>query len=248
MNAYTSLAAYYDSLMDPEVYRRFCEVLCTELARADIRDGLVLDLCCGTGTLTRLLSLRGYEMIGCDASPEMLDIAREKCRALEVPPVWICQRADELDLYGTVRAAVCCMDSVNYLTGLRELKRAFSLVSLFLEPGGVFLFDVKSREMFEALAGTASVQEDEESFSSWQYGFDRRSGRAFHQVDLFRQDGDKYIRFTEAHEQRFYSTDTLRQALHGAGLRLKRVSRALSGSKEEEPRGRLLFIAEKPLA
>ena len=78
MNAYTSLAAYYDSLMDPEVYRRFCEVLCTELARADIRDGLVLDLCCGTGTLTRLLSLRGYEMIGCDASPEMLDIAREK--------------------------------------------------------------------------------------------------------------------------------------------------------------------------
>lgn len=246
MNAYTSLAAYYDSLMEPTVYRQFCGVLCRELQRADIREGLVLDLCCGTGFLTRLLAEEGYEMIGCDASPEMLDIAREKCRELPEPPVWICQRADELDLYGTIRAAVCSMDSVNYLTDLRELKRAFSRVSLFLEPGGRFLFDVKSRAMFEALEGASSVQEGEGWLSCWQYGFDRRSGRAAHQVDLFQQEGDAWRRFTEVHEQRWYSEAVLKQALEQAGLRLKRISRSLCDRKAGAAGERLLFVAEKP--
>lgn len=246
MSAYTSLAAYYDSLMDKEVYGRFCSLLCNELEKANISEGLVLDLCCGTGSLTRLLSEQGYEMIGCDASSEMLDIAREKCRELPVPPVWICQQADELDLYGTIRAGVCCMDSVNYLTDLRELKRAFSRVSLFLEPGGRFLFDVKSREMFEALGGTASVQEGELWFSSWQYGFDRHSGRAAHQVDLFQMEHGAYQRFTEVHEQRWYSTEVLTQALEQAGLHLLRISKTYLSRKGDPADKRLLFVAEKP--
>jgi hypothetical protein len=176
----------------------------------------------------------------------MLNIAREKCADLEVPPVWICQEAADLDLYGTIRAAVCCLDSVNYFTDLRELREVFARVSLFLEPGGLFLFDVKSREMFKALGGTSSIQEEEDLFCTWQYGFERRTGYAQHQVDLFLQTGERYERFTEWHEQRAYSTEVLTDALERAGLRLKGIYADYTTKKAREETGRLLFVAEKP--
>lgn len=245
MNQYTGLADCYDRLIDQTIYDRFCGRICALFHQYGINDGLVLELCCGTGTLARLLSQQGYEMIGCDASEEMLNVAREKCADLPVPPVWICQQADELDLYGTVRAAVCCLDSVNYFTGLRELKEAFRRVSLFLEPGGLFLFDVKSREMFRRLGGTSSIQEEDGLFCAWQYGFDSRSGYAQHQVDLFRKQGEQYIRFTEWHEQRAYSRETLTRALEQAGLRLKGVYADYTGTRAREETGRLLFAAQK---
>ncbi len=245
MSQYTGLAACYDRLIDQTIYDRFCGRICALLRKKGITEGLLLELCCGTGTLARKLSLEGYELICCDASPDMLSVAREKCQDLPVPPVWICQEARELDLYGTVRAAVCCLDSVNYFTDLRELKEVFRRVSLFLEPGGMFLFDVKSVQMFRALAGTCSIQEEEGLFCTWQYGFDSRSGYAQHQVDLFRQEGDRYDRFTEWHEQRAYSAETLTAALEQAGLSLCGVYAGYTAKKSREETGRLLFAAQK---
>lgn len=245
MSQYTGLAACYDRLIDQTIYDRFCGRICALLRKNGVRDGLVLELCCGTGTLARRLSLEGYELIGCDASPEMLSVAREKCADLPVPPVWICQRADELDLYGTVRAAVCCLDSVNYFTGLRELKEAFRRVSLFLEPGGVFLFDVKSRAMFRELSGTCSIQEEVDLFCTWQYGFDSRTGYAQHQVDLFCREETGWSRFTEWHEQRAYSAETLKAALEQAGLELRGIYADYTGKKAQGEQGRLLFVAKK---
>lgn len=245
MNPYTTLAPVYDRLIDQAVYDRFCSRITALFHQAGIKDGILLELCCGTGSLTLRLGRQGYEMIGCDLSPEMLSIAREKCAGLAVLPVWICQPAEELDLYGTVRGAVCCLDSVNYFTDLRQLKQVFSRVSLFLEPGGLFLFDVKSRGMFEALGGTASVQEEEGLFCAWQYGFDRRSGHAAHQVDIFEKSGSGYRRFTELHEQRCYSVAQLRQALAEAGFSRCRVFRGLTAAAAREETGRLLFAARK---
>ncbi len=246
MSQYTGLAACYDRLIDQTIYDRFCGRICALLRKHHIGDGLVLELCCGTGTLARRLTEQGYELICCDASPEMLNVAREKCADLPVPPVWICQQAAELDLYGTVRAVVCCLDSVNYFTDLRELKEVFRRVSLFLEPGGLFLFDVKSRQMFRELSGTCSIQEEDGLFCTWQYGYDPRSGYAQHQVDLFRQEGEDYVRFTEWHDQRAYSVDTLKQALAQAGLETKGVYADYTAKKAAEETGRLLFAAQKP--
>ncbi len=245
MSQYTGLAACYDRLIDQTIYDRFCGRICTLLRKYGIADGLVLELCCGTGTLARRLSLAGYELICCDSSMEMLSVARDKCADLPVPPVWICQQAAELDLYGTVRAAVCCLDSVNYFTGLRELKEAFRRVGLFLEPGGVFLFDVKSREMFRQLSGTCSIQEEDDLFCSWQYGFDGKTGYAQHQVDLFRREEAGWSRFTEWHEQRAYSVETLTAALGQAGLALRGVYADYTGKKATTESGRLLFVAQK---
>lgn len=245
MSQYTGLAACYDRLIDQAIYDRFCGRICALLRKNGIADGLILELCCGTGTLARKLTQQGYELICCDASPDMLNVAREKCADLEVPPVWICQEAAELDLYGTVRAVVCCLDSVNYFTDLRELKEIFRRVSLFLEPGGLFLFDVKSRQMFQELAGTCSIQEEEGLFCTWQYGFDSRSGYAQHQVDLFRQEGETYARFTEWHDQRAWSVDTLTQALIQAGMKVKGIYADYTAKKAAEETGRLLFAVQK---
>ena len=184
-------------------------------------------------------------MIGCDASAEMLTIAQEKCAGLAVPPVWICQRAEELDLYGTVRGAVCCLDSVNYFTGLRELKESFRRISLFLEPGGVFLFDIKSRELFQRMAGTVSVQEEADFLCLWQYGFDASSGRGDHQVDIFLKNQENYRRITEIHQQRCYSMEILRQALERAGLTLADVYQDYTLRRAKEETGRLLLLAKK---
>lgn len=190
--SYTAVAALYDRLNGPEIYGRFAARICRLLRQKGIEDGLVLELACGTGTLARALSLEGYEMICCDSSVEMLSVAREKCQDLPVPPVFICQDMRELDLYGTVRAAVCCLDSLNYLTDLDSLRDAIAGVSLFLEPGGIFVFDVKSKAMFRQMAGQCSVYEDDDCYCAWQYGYDGRSGLAEHLVDLFLRQEDCY--------------------------------------------------------
>lgn len=246
MEQYSGLASCYDRLIDQTIYDRFCGRICALLRQNGVEDGLLLELCCGTGTLARMLSQRGYELICCDASPDMLNIAREKCADLPVPPVWICQEAAELDLYGTVRAVISSLDSINYFTDLWELKEVFSRVSLFLEPGGLFLFDVKSVQMFRELGGTSSVQEEEDMFCTWQYGFERRTGYAQHQVDLFLKEKDGYRRFTEWHEQRAYSMETLKKALEQVGLRLKAVYAGYTTKRAKEETGRLLLVAVKP--
>ena len=151
------------------------------------------------------------------------------------------------DLYGTIDAAICCLDSINYLTELQQLKQAFARVSLFLEPGGLFLFDVKTPLAFEEMGGLSSVEELEGAFCAWQYGYDRKSHRAQHQVDVFLQEEDgTWSRNTEWHEQRAYTREQLEQALQQAGLRVRHVYGSPGGKRVGEQTRRLFFVAEKP--
>ena len=151
MIAYSALAAVYDALTGDVPYEQWAIFAQKAFSKRKKPVKLVLELACGTGSLTRLLGQAGYEMIACDLSADMLAVAREKCGELSCSPVFLCQDMCQLDLYGTIDAAVCCLDSVNYLTELRQLKQAFARVSLFLEPGGLFLFDVKTPLAFEEM-------------------------------------------------------------------------------------------------
>lgn len=246
MNAYTALAQVYDALTGDVAYGEWAAFAQRAFAACQRTPQLVLEVACGTGSLTRLLALAGYEMIAADLSPEMLSVAREKCADAPVPPVFLCQDMRELDLYGTVDAAVCGLDSVNYLTSLRGLKQAFRRIALFLNPGGLFLFDVKTKLAFANMGGTASIQELEGAFCAWQYGFDPRSGLAEHQVDIFLPDEQAtYQRRTEYHEQRAYSRQQLEEALEQAGLCLRRVCGGPAMQRATERSERLFFIAEK---
>lgn len=245
MEQYTALAGVYDRLMEDTDYEGFARRIDGMLKKSRLPVQLVLELGCGTGSLAYLLSQKGYEMICCDSSQGMLSAAAEKCAALPVPPVFVCQDMCELDLYGTVQAAVCCMDSLNYLTTLADLRQALRRVSLFMERGGLFIFDVKSEAMFREMAGTVSLYESEDMYCVWQYGCEGRGRAAEHRVDIFEKSGGMYRRRTELHYQRAYPAELLVKELKKAGFKVKGIYSGLSRKRIKEEKGRLLFAAEK---
>ena len=247
MTVYTALAQVYDVLTDDVPYAQWVAFAQRAFEQYGRQPHLVLDLACGTGSLTKLLGQAGYEMIAADLSPEMLTVAREKCSGLPCPPVFLCQDMRELDLYGTIDAAVCGLDSLNYLLGLRDLRQVFQRVALFLEPGGLFLFDVKTKRAFEQMAGLSSIQELDGAYCAWQYGYDPQSRLYEHQVDVFLQQPEgSYERRTEYHVQRCYSREQVEKALAQGGLKLRRVCGGPGFQRVTERTERLFFIAQKP--
>ena len=133
MESYSALAASYDELTQDVGYEKRAAFVEKLFLRSHIPVHTVLDLACGTGTMTALLTERGYELIGVDGSEDMLLEAREKAQTLTgVPPLFLHQSMPELDLYGTVEAAICCLDSLNYLTEAREVRETFRRLHLFI--------------------------------------------------------------------------------------------------------------------
>ena len=169
MDCYTSLAGGYDSLTEDVQYEKRAAFLQKLLAKSTIPVHTVLDLACGTGTMTCLLAEAGYEMIGVDLSEDMLSEAAGKTVSPgKIPPIYLQQSMEELDLYGTVEAAVCCLDSINYLTDARALKRALQRLHLFVAPGGVFLFDVNTPCKLRSLDGQVFLDEREDLYCVWR--------------------------------------------------------------------------------
>ena len=245
MDQYTALAQVYDALVPASFHRRFAQRAHKLFVQEACPPKLILDLACGTGTLALELSKMGYELIGCDASEDMLSIAQRKCQGLNTPPVFLCQAMGMLNLYGTVDAAVCSLDSINYLTDQEEAEKAIGRISLFLNPGGLFLFDVKTPALFEEMAGQVSVDEPEGAYCVWQYGYDPLSMLAEHRVDLFLKRNKTYERYRESHTQRAYTRRQLIDMLVNAGLQVENVYRGFSSRIARKETGRLLFAARK---
>ena len=146
MSSYQQLAGAYDELTWDVGYEKRADFLEKLFRRSRIPVHTVLDLACGTGSMTWLLAGRGYELIAVDGSQEMLAAAREKNAPAEVPPLFLHQSMPRLDLYGTVDAAICCLDSLNYLTDPRDVQRTLRRLHLFISPGGLLTFDVRLPE------------------------------------------------------------------------------------------------------
>lgn len=221
MSAYGFLAGSYDELTEDVDYAAWADYLEKHLRRGKRPVRTVLDLACGTGSLTRELALRGYELIGVDLSPEMLAQAAEKNRDLPgEPPMFLCQPMERLDLYDTVDACVCCLDSVNYVTSPKKLLRAFRRVRLFLNPGGLFLFDINSAEKLEGLDGQVFLDEREDVYCVWRAEFSKRRRICSYFMDVFRLDGatGQWDRGEELHEERAYTVDELTALLREAGF------------------------------
>ncbi len=217
MNSYQALSAYYDRFTDDVGYADWADFFERLFAREGIQPKLVLDLACGTGSLTRILAERGYEMIGADASPEMLMQAMQNTMDCEPRPLFLNQRMEALDLYGTVDACLCCLDSINYVTEPQTLQKAFERVHLFLEPkSGLFVFDINTPEKFACMDGNAYVREDEDVFCVWQAAVE--DGLCAYQFDIFAREGGKWTRAQETHEERIYTVEQLTDMLEKAGF------------------------------
>ncbi|MDD2981692.1 MAG: class I SAM-dependent methyltransferase, partial [Hespellia sp.] len=141
MDAYTSFASVYDTFMDNVPYEEWSEYLEGFLREYGIKDGLLLDLGCGTGTMTEIFAARGYDMIGVDNSGEMLQIAMEKREKSGHDILYLLQDMREFELYGTVRAIYSVCDSLNYIAEEEDLEQVFRWVNNYLDPAGVFIFD-----------------------------------------------------------------------------------------------------------
>ncbi len=161
MDAYTSFAAVYDTFMDNIPYEEWKSYLEELLKEYGVQDGLVLDLGCGTGTMTELLAADGYDMIGVDNSEEMLEIAREKQIKSGHEILYLLQDMREFELYGTVGAVFSICDSLNYITEPEELKQVFRWVNNYLDPGGIFIFDFNTEYKYREVLGIRPLQNPE---------------------------------------------------------------------------------------
>lgn len=207
MAGYSEFAFCYDALTENADYAARCDVLCNLLAAQGVGEGILLDLACGTGTLTALLAKRGYDVIGVDASPEMLSVARQKLAEAGVDAVLLCQRMEELDLYGTIDAAVCTLDSLNHITDEAAFREALRRAALFMNDGGVFLFDVNTPYKHETvLADNTFVYDLDNVFCVWQNSYDPvvRTTEVTLDLFLYDEDNDCYDRATEQFAERAY--------------------------------------------
>ena len=247
MKSYQSLADSYDALMADAEHRRRAAFLMRAFRKSKPAVHTVLDLACGTGSLTRLLAQRGYEMIGADLSEEMLAQAAEKCRGVGDPePIFLHQAMEDLDLYGTIDACVCCLDSVNYVTRSGKLARAFQRVHTFLMPGGLFLFDINTPDKLRGLDGQMFLDETEDAYCVWRAEYSPRRRVCTYGMDIFqRMEGDLWQRREELHEEYAYEPDELEALLRLAGFRQIKQYGELRMRAPREGEGRIFFAARK---
>ena len=245
--AYEFLAGCYDRFTADVKYPRWADYIERHFARSALPIRTVLDLACGTGSLTAELARRGYEMIGADCSEEMLAVAAEKCRGVgEIEPIFLHQAMEKLDLYGTIDACVCCLDSVNYVTRPKKLAQAFRRVHTFLMPGGLFLFDVNTPDKLRALDGQLFLDEDEDAYCVWRAEFSPRRRVCTYGMDLFfREQGDLWRREAEVHEEYAYEPAELEDMLRQAGFRQIRQYGELKLRAPKPGEGRIFFAARK---
>ena len=241
MASYEFLARYYDSLTGDVDYLRRADFVERLFLRAKRPVRTLLDLACGTGTMTRIFMERGYELISVDASEDMLMEAREKCLdAHGIPPLLLHQSMPSLDLNDTVDAAICCLDSFNYLTRPDELRRTLERLRLFVSPGGALVFDVHGPEKLRAMDGQVYLDEREDLCCIWRTQF--RRDMLDYCVDLFalREDG-AWERETELHRQRYYSAEQLTQWLEEAGFTGIRTYGDCRMRRQRADEGRIYF-------
>lgn len=219
-SSYQGFAHLYDALTFDVDYEKIADFIRSRLQKNGLTNGLVLDLACGTGSLTLALAARGYEMLGADASEDMLAVARQKKGTEKI--LFLNQPMEAFELYGTVDAIVCVLDSVNYLTDPAALIKTFRLCANYLNPGGLLIFDVNSEYKFRQVLGRETyTYETENIYYIWENEYDPDTALCRLYLTFFEQtEGCLYRRIDELHTQRSYSDDALTTALATAGLTL----------------------------
>ena len=249
MRAYTDFARVYDTFMDDTPYEEWCAFLTGVLKEFHIEKDLVLELGCGTGTLTQLLAAAGFDMIGVDNSEEMLGIAMEKKEAAGRGEelLYLCQDMREFELYGTVRGVVSICDSMNYIMSAEELLEVFRLVNNYLDPGGIFLFDMNTVYKYRELLGDATIAENREDCSFiWENTWYEEEQANEYDLTIFeRAESGLFRKYTETHFQRAYEIGEVKRLLQEAGMEFVAVYDAFTEEAPRKDSERVYFIARE---
>lgn len=246
MDAYTSFAEVYDMFMDNIPYEDWCGYLTSLLKEYGINDGLVLDLGCGTGTLTELLAKEGYDMIGVDVSEDMLQEAIEKRAESGLPILYLLQDMREFELYGTVRVVVSICDSLNYILDYDDLAHVFSLVNNYLDPKGMFIFDLNTEAKFQAMGSETIAEVRDEGSFIWENEYDEEEKINSYDLTLFiREEDDLYRRYQETHFERAWSLDEIKKALTEAGMEFVAAYDAFTKNAPRKESDRIYVVARE---
>lgn len=246
--SYGVFSEFYDALTANVSYDTVAQVLSSLLTRYGKSRGLLLDLACGTGSVSVRLAEKGYEVIGVDLSPEMLSEAQNKAYTTGQNILFLCQDMTKLDLYGTVDAAVCTLDGLCHLPDEESLSAALRKVSLFMNPGGVFLFDVNSVYKHRAVLGNNTfVYDTDEVYCVWQNTLLPDGVTVQMDLDFFEpvSDAGDYVRQSERFTERAYPRETLEAMLKKAGFTVLDVFDGYSGKPAHDTSERLLFAVRK---
>ena len=247
MEAYTSFAQVYDLFQDNIPYGEWADYLKSLLNEYGVKDGLVLDLGCGTGSITELLAKAGYDMIGVDNSEDMLEIAMDKRSRSGLDILYLLQDMREFELYGTVKAAVSICDSMNYILEKEDLVQVFKLVNNYLDPSGIFIFDMNTEYKYTHLLADGTFAENrEESSFIWENYYDPAEQLNQYDLTLYvRDEDDRYVRFEETHIQKAYALERVLELLEMAGLKAERIFDSDTGKEVTATTGKFCVAARK---
>ncbi len=244
MEKYKDFAYLYDKLTNDVNYKSRVDYI-EKLFDLHLKNKpeLIADVGCGTGTVCNILCDRGYDMIGIDASGDMLNVASEKSGDKNI--LYLNQDMTNFELYGTVDVILCLLDSVNYLTDDGELDKFFALCNNYLNDGGIVIFDVNTMYKFEnILADNIYNFEDECLFYSWENNFDGKICEFYLNFFVKKDDGE-YQRITEQHFERAYTTEEIENSILKSGLKLVAMYGDMSVDKPNFDEERVYFVAKK---
>lgn len=246
MSAYSFFAKYYDELTQNVEYTQRADYFSALLLSCGVEGGTVLDLACGTGSLSIELAKYGYDIIGVDASEDMLCQAQNKAFENGVRAMFLCQTMQELDLYGTVDAAVCSLDSINHLIDEEDVCQTFERLKLFVAPNGVFIFDVNTVYKHEKVLGDNTfVYEYPDVFCVWQNSFSEEDSIVDITLDFFEEKSGFYKRHTESFSERAYDIDFLKVVLDKAGFDVENVFDDMTREPLKEDSQRAVIVARR---
>lgn len=249
MAGYGDFAYYYDLLTENVDYESRSDYICSLLAENGVGKGILLDLACGTGTMAMLLHKKGYEVVGVDASEEMLSQAQEKKMQENADIIFLCQKMEELDLFGTVKGAVCTLDSINHVTSEEKVKEIIRRVSLFMEDKGVFIFDLNTPYKHrEILGDNTFVYDMDNVYCVWQNSTDENLLTRVN-LDIFERDdeGDDevYYRYCEEFFERGYDFEKVKTWLRENKFEVKAVYEEMTRESIKPDTQRGVFVAIK---
>lgn len=245
--AYKSFAQVYDLFMNNVPYEEWCRYLTELLEEYGILEGLLLELGCGTGSMTELLSQKGYDMIGVDNSEDMLEIAMDKRVDSGHDILYLLQDMREFELYGTVRAVISICDSMNYILEEEDLLQVFRLVNNYLDPGGYFIFDLNTIYKYERIGESTIAENLEEASFIWDNFYDAKTQINEYELAIFIPEGEEglYRKYEEFHEQRGYDPEVIRCLLEEAGMQFVAAYDAFTRNPVRPDSERIYVIARE---
>ena len=241
---YNEFAYLYDKLINDVDYKKWVDYYFKIFKRYGLSPKLGLDLGCGTGNLTVEFANRGIEMTGVDISEDMLMVAREKSEGMDI--LYLNQDMCDFELYGTVDFIVSSLDCMNYITDKRDLLRVMKLVNNYLEPGGLFIFDINTRHKLENIIGNNTfILENDDVFCSWQNEYDKKRKICDFYLTFFCKDKKGYMRFDEHHSERAYEIGEIKTIIEKSGMKLLKVYHDHSFENPAKDSERVFFVAQE---